>query len=370
MSFRRWVTGLFFAPLFVLAVSACEPDDMSGDTDDFSNDTDVFDGDTDDFGTGPDTLVSVEGSEWQTTIASTDTTPDLEDADVRMFIPSDTAYVRGILIFSRNGVGDTEYEHNAWRSAAATVGMAVINIELRDCEERLTPWESADQSVRLLNRMFTVLAELSGHPELAEAPLFFFGHSAGAFWFTRLIPRFAERTAGFIAFQGSLTCDRLFSPEALAIPGMFVIAEYDPIWIRTGTTEIVDEGLKKGALWSLTVQPDVGHWDIDPSRSMMIAFMRTVFDRRLPPQSESGAPSTLLPFPLDDIRLGTLTHRNVYDEEERIEGNGREIITAAVLLPPETPPDPTRSYHRLVSSGFAEAWVSYEVAGIDTIPIL
>ena len=348
MSFSRWVTGVVCVQLFMFVASACETDDADSNA---------------------EAIIPIDGIEWHTTIASTEETPDLADADVRLLLPSDTAHVRGILVFSRNGVGGWEYEHNAWRSAAVKEGLALMDIDLPDRADRVTPWESADQSAIFLDRMFPILAELSGHPELAQAPLFFFGHSAGAFWFTRLIPLVAARTAGFIAFQGSLTCEELFFPDTLAIPGMFVIAEYDPIWIRTDTTAIVEEGLKNGALWSLTVQPDIGHWDIEPSRPLMISFMQTVFDRRLP-QSDTDAQTELRPFPLDDIRLGTLSHRSVYDGNEEFEGSGREIITGAALLPPQTVPDPAISYHRLISSQFAETWLSYEAEGIETGPIL
>ena len=151
---------------------------------------------------------------------------------------------------------------------------------------------------------------------------------------------------------------------------MFFIAEYDPIWIRTDVTAVVEEGLKKGALWSLTVQPDAGHWDIEPTRSQMIRFMRTVIERRLPSQSETGAPAAMHPFPLEEIRLGVLLHQSVYDGDEEFEGSGREIVTGVYLLPPEASVDSQVSYHRLISSNLAETWLTYEVSGIETIPLL
>lgn len=301
-------------------------------------------------------------TEWQQSIPSTEETPDLSDARVRLYIPCEVEKASGLLIFSHIGVGEWEYDHETWRASAAAHSYALMMIELSDIHDRVAPWAFPEQSALFVTQILSKMAEQSKHEELRTCPLFFFGHSAGGFWFTRMIPEISERTAGFVAFHGSLTCDALFEPDSLIIPGLFLVAEYDPIWIRKDSFKIVERGRKNGARWSLVVEPDAGHWDVDLGRHLMVDFTETVFRLRIGQENENetGAMS-LLELPASDGWLGQLDHQAVYNGDEEFEGSGKEIVTGADIAPWNR--ELANSGYWLVSESFAESWLSYELSG-------
>ena len=373
MTPNRRVKGLVYAIGCFATFSACEiaappEDEVGGTSDSVTNvsDTERPIENASDIDV-PDDQISHE-AEWKRDISSTDDTPDLKDAEVSLYIPGGVSEARGVLIFSYNGVGTWEYEHEVWRASAASHGYAMLHIVLTDIHDRVAPWEFPEQSARFIYRILDTMAQISNHTELESAPLFFFGHSAGGFWFTRLVPQLTERAVGFIAFHGSMSSDELFFPSALSVPGLFLVAEYDPIWIRTDTFEIVNTGFEKGALWSLVVEPDAGHWDVDPGRRLMVEFVETVFQFRVPPTSGAdGERDSLSAVPEKDIRLGQLAHHSVYDGDEEFEDSGREVITAASILPQQTETTTSSSGSRLISQTFAESWLAYELTGTQSI---
>jgi dienelactone hydrolase len=360
---NRRVKGLVYTIGCFITFSACEiaapsEDGIEGAGDSGTDGYDSTDVDT------SDAPIST-GTEWKKEIVSTADTPDLEDAEVSLYIPKGVSEARGVLVFSYIGVGTWEYEHEVWRASAASHGYAMLHIKLTDIHGRVAPWEFPEQSALFIYRTLDTMAQISNHTELERAPLFFFGHSAGGFWFTRVVPHLTDRAAGFIAFHGTMSSDELFSPSALSVPGLFLVAEYDPIWIRTDTSEIADTGFEKGALWSLVIEPDAGHWDVDPGRRLMVEFVETIFDLRVAPTSApDGAKKLLSDIPEEDIRFGQLAHYSIYDGDEEFEDSGREVITAASISSDYMETAMSNSRSRLISQTFAESWLAYELSGI------
>ena len=299
-------------------------------------------------------------TEWQQIIPPTDETPDLGDARVRLYIPCGVKQASGVIIFSHIGVGEWEYDHEMWRAFAETDRYALVMIELGDIHGKVAPWGFPGQSARFVTRILSTMAEHSRHEEMTTSPLFFFGHSAGGFWFTRMIPEISGRTAGFLAFHGALPSEAFFEPDSLAVPGLFLVAEYDPIWIRRDSTEIVTRGRENGAKWAMVVEPDAGHWDVDPGRRMMIDFTKTVFQRRVGPAKESGA-TPLSELPANNGWLGQLEHKSVYNGDEEFEGSGKEIVVSAAITPWNDTDSNTGNW--LISESFAQSWLSYELNG-------
>jgi hypothetical protein len=78
----------------ILGLSACEAQQSSVETD-------------------------TNGVAWHAVIASDEDTPDLQDASAELYIPNDVDEVRGVLVFSHAGVGESEYQNDTWRSSDA-----------------------------------------------------------------------------------------------------------------------------------------------------------------------------------------------------------------------------------------------------------
>ncbi len=328
------------------------------------------DSEIDDVGTSGNTndnreacISSDHQTDWQQLFPAMDETPDLGDAKVRLYIPCEVEQASGIMIFSHIGVGEWEYDHETWRASAAVQNYALVMIELADIHGRVAPWEFPEQSADFVTQILSAMADKSGHDELKTCPLFFFGHSAGGFWFTRMIPWLSERTAGFLAFHGSLSSNALFLADSLAVPGLFLIAEYDPIWIREDTTVIVEKGRKSGARWSLMVEPGAGHWEVDSGRQLMVDFTETVFQLRINQRNDGQEKSLpLMELPQSDGWLGQLEHQSVYGEGEEFDGSGKEVIVSADIMPWNEALSNNGNW--LISEAFAKSWLAYERFGI------
>ncbi len=307
----------------------------------------------------------IAGTDWRAVIAPDEASPDLEEASVELFIPDHVDEVRGVLVFSHAGVGASEYLHYMWRSSAKAHGYGLMKATIGAVQGNWPPWEYPEQSAKLISRIFDAMAELTAHPELGRCPLVFFGHSAGGFWVTRLIALLPERTAGFVAFHGSLESNEMFSPRVLAIPGLFLVAEYDPIWIRDRSAEDVENGRARGARWSLVLEPDAGHWDADSGRWLMAEFVETVLHRRVGPAADSSTgPAALVELPEEQGWLGQLVHRSVYDGDEEFEDQGKEVIISAGITPCCPDPELASRSNWLISERFAESWLSLESSGV------
>ena len=95
---------------------------------------------------------------------------------------------------------------------------------------------------------------LSLHPELADIPIFFVGHSMGgctAYGFTRA---HGARVAGFLTMKGA--CHN--PGPALAaggVPGFFLIGALDEPYRRDNITAVFEAGRAGGAPWAVSTDP-------------------------------------------------------------------------------------------------------------------
>lgn len=122
-------------------------------------------------------------------------------------------------------------------------------------------------------------ATLSGHAELAEAPIFFVGHSMGgctAYGFTRA---HGARVAGFLTMKGA--CHALGPALAAAdVPGHFLIGAADAPYREENITAVFEAGRAAGAPWAVSTDP----YDHRPMLDfdMMFGWIDAVLAARLP----------------------------------------------------------------------------------------
>jgi dienelactone hydrolase len=94
----------------------------------------------------------------------------------------------------------------------------------------------------------------SQHPELANIPIFFVGHSIGgctAYGFSRV---HGARVAGFLTMKGGCHSP---GPAAAAagVPGYFLIGALDEQYRRENITAVFEAGRAAGAPWVLSIDP-------------------------------------------------------------------------------------------------------------------
>jgi pimeloyl-ACP methyl ester carboxylesterase len=137
----------------------------------------------------------------------------------------------------------------------------------------------------------------SQHPELANIPIFFVGHSMGgctAYGFSRV---HGGRVAGFFTMKGG--CHTPAPATAAAgVPGHFLIGAVDEQYRRENITAVFEAGRAAGAPWAVSIDPFQHGPIVD--FDLMFDWIDAVLAARLP--LSPGGP--LRPVPLTDGWLG------------------------------------------------------------------
>ena len=125
----------------------------------------------------------------------------------------------------------------------------------------------------------------SQHPELANVPIFFVGHSQGgctAYGFSRV---HGARVAGFLTMKGG--CHSPAPAQAAAgVPGYFLIGALDEPHRRDNITAVFQAGRAAGAPWALSTDPFQHGPILD--FDLMFGWIDAVLAARLP--ATPGAP--------------------------------------------------------------------------------
>lgn len=137
------------------------------------------------------------------------------------------------------------------RAAARTAHVVLLG-------SRTIAMENSTASDNAVFAALSTAAQMSGHPEIADAPVLMFGLSAGGRETAGLVARHPERSIGLLERVPASLTD-LTEPAALAVPTFVMQAELDEV-VNNVTTGLVFAGNRsRGGLWSLAVEPGVGH---------------------------------------------------------------------------------------------------------------
>jgi pimeloyl-ACP methyl ester carboxylesterase len=117
------------------------------------------------------------------------------------------------------------------------------------------------------------------HPELADIPIFFVGHSMGgctAYGFSRV---HGARVAGFLTMKGA--CHNAGPALAAAdVPGYFLIGALDEPYRRDNITAVFEAGRAAGAPWAVSIDPF--HHGPILDFDLMFGWIDAVVTARLP----------------------------------------------------------------------------------------
>ncbi len=142
--------------------------------------------------------------------------------------------------------------------------------------------------------VFTALekiAEQSGHPELAQAPLLLIGYSWGGCLAYDLSSRHYDRVVGFIAEKGNCVSGGDVGAAKL-VPAYLFLGESDtPVPANHGLTRVFETNRAAGALWAVAVDPGAGHTPVDVN--LVGNWMSAVLEARLPAAPPPGSPVAL-----------------------------------------------------------------------------
>lgn len=217
--------------------------------------------------------------------------PDLEfppcggygKAAFRFWHPANIATIKGVavLVPGINGDGRWMARYPVYKSFAERHGFALVACYFRNPVWSFKTYCQANMgSGAALLEALRLFAEKSGHPEVENAPLIFWGHSAGGQFNYEFACWKPERVIAFIVNKGGVYYTEEPSPETRRVPALFFVGAKDADSRINNITKFFHGGRDKGALWALAVEPNAGH-ELGGTRELAMRFFETIIPLRL-----------------------------------------------------------------------------------------
>src|SRR5688572_24313517 len=204
-----------------------------------------------------------------------------------VFLPGLRDPATGLDLDSRPLVrGTSELQCSIWCSANERAQVRSRALQLAGGNVALIGTTTLVENPASYHTLLQALSQLgtqSQHPELANIPIFFVGHSMGgctAYGFTRA---HGTRVAGFLTMKGA--CHNTGPAAAAAdVPGYFLIGALDEPYRRDNITAVFEAGRAGGAPWALSTD-DFHHGPI-VDFDLMFNWLDAVLATRLPVTSK------------------------------------------------------------------------------------
>jgi poly(3-hydroxybutyrate) depolymerase len=222
---------------------------------------------------------------------------NFDKAQFRLWYPRDVGTLRAVLVLvpGSNGDGRGMADDSTWQSFATRNKLAIVACRFTDkphdqsfIEHYVNVSQGSGQA--LLDGL-AHLAERSRHPEIASAPLLFWGMSAGGEFNYEFAAWKPERVVAFVVNKGGIYYSALTSRATRQVPAMLFIGGKD-LESRINTiTGLFAVNRRGGALWALAEEPGAGHI-VGRSRDLSIMFFDDVLPLRLVESSTTLKPMT------------------------------------------------------------------------------
>lgn len=218
---------------------------------------------------------------------------NFDKAEFRLWLPPDVAPVRAVLVLvpGSNGDGRGDVTDRVWQEFAIRNRLALLGCRLTDrphdqdfIEEYVDASKGSGQA--LLSAL-AALGRQTKHAELADAPLLFWGMSAGGQFNYEFAAWKPARVAAFVVNKGGIYYSALVPRAARNVPALLFVGGKD-LWSRTNTISgLFAVNRRAGALWALAEEPGAAHV-VGRSRDVALPFFEDVLRLRLDSTSSNG----------------------------------------------------------------------------------
>jgi poly(3-hydroxybutyrate) depolymerase len=218
-----------------------------------------------------------------------------DKAQFRLWVPRDAGTLRAVLVLvpGSNGDGRSMADDSTWQAFAARNKLAIVACRFTDkphdqsfIEHYVNVSQGSGQA--LLDGL-AHLAARSRHPEIASAPLLFWGMSAGGEFNYEFAAWKPERVVAFVVNKGGIYYSALTPRATREVPAMLFIGGKD-LESRVNTiTGLFAVNRRGGALWALAEEPGAAHV-VGRSRDLSIIFFDDVLPLRLGESSTALKP--------------------------------------------------------------------------------
>lgn len=240
-----------------------------------------------------------------------------EEVSFDLWLPDNVSLVKGVVVISGHGSGESLYRRADLRALAAELHLGLFKFNGNPVQRGF--WPSS-----LLNDHLRAFGAKSGHPELEYAPLFFYGHSNGTGFSAILTAYLPERVWGWVSMRPGTTF-QVYQPRAAQTPGLVIFGEDDPFLTRPSREEnlAVVPTLRKNhqAVWCVAVEPMMGHGPGEKTWPLVYSFLRHSFLARGPADANAK---------LGPVKLRTLSPESGYlgQNWSTIPGGYQDLSTA------------------------------------------
>lgn len=220
-----------------------------------------------------------------------------EDVKFDLWVPDGIGTARGIVAITGHGSGETLYKHAEMRKIAQELHLALFKFVGNPMQRGFWPRS-------LLYERLKDFGAKSQHSELANAPLFLYGHSNGTGFSAIFTATEGARVWGWVSMRPGTTF-QVYQPDAAKVPGMVIFGEDDGFFARPTKEQnmAVVEAMRKKyhALWHYAVEPKTGHGPGEKTWPLVFSFLRHSFAARVPADADSSKG----PVKLNDIKVET-----------------------------------------------------------------
>jgi len=226
-----------------------------------------------------------------------------------LWLPADAKAIRGVVIAGMTLAERELVKDPAIRKACAEQSIAVIFLR--------TGLGTTDPE-KLLNE----LARTTGYKELAAAPMFFIGHSAGGPQAKDRAVRYANRCFGLMQYRGGGPFNG--EPVPNGIPTLMMVGQFDEFggdmrkpdgyesWQRSTDQLTAHRAEDEKRIASAAIEPGAGHFAWSPRNGAYLGlFIKKAAAARIPAEwsPDNGAPKLIAVAPesgwLSDMSLKT-----------------------------------------------------------------
>jgi len=224
-----------------------------------------------------------------------------EEVRLDLWLPDGVTTVKGIVVISGHGTGQTLFRRADLRALAKELHLGLFKFVGNPMQRGF--WPQA-----LLFDHLKTFGETTDHPELEHAPLFLYGHSNGT-GFSAVFPAYQpHRVWAWVSMRPGITF-QVYQPAAAKVPGLVIFGEDDPFLARPSVAEnlAVVPALRKnhGAAWNFAVEPGTGHHPGEKTWPLVFSFLRHTFTARVSADANAKTgPVKLHPLTLESGHLG------------------------------------------------------------------
>ena len=254
---------------------------------------------------------------------------NFDKAEFRFWAPKDAASLRGLVVLvpGSNGDGRPMADDTFWQEFAIRNKVALIGCRFTDRPHDQSFIEDyVDVSQGSGQALLDVIAKFSArssHAELASAPLFLWGMSAGGqfnYEFTAWKP---ERVGAFIVNKGGIYYSALLPRRAREVPGLLFVGEKDLASRVDTITGLFAVNRRGGAVWALVVEPGAAHV-VGKSKELGALF----FEEMLEKPHGAGFIADLTTFDVQPASgPGTPSTPNAWLQTERIATAWKAVVS-------------------------------------------